>query len=90
MFSELTKLQNLLDSVKDNLTGVIDTQIQTHEVLKEYYRKLLNYAQDAENQKRLKVLEEELVNSQENINKMKQQIDEIVSLSKKGYNKKFA
>ena len=84
MFSELTKLQNLLDSVKDNLTGVIDTQIQTHEVLKEYYRKLLNYAQDAENQKRLKVLEEELVNSQENINKMKQQIDEIVSLSKKG------
>ena len=51
MFSELTKLQNLLDSVKDNLTGVIDTQIQTHEVLNEYYRKLLNYAQDAENQK---------------------------------------
>ncbi len=84
MISELTKLQSLLDSVKDNLTGVIDTQIQTHEVLKEYYRKLLNYAQDAENQKRLKVLEDELINSQENINKMKQQIDEIVSLSKKG------
>jgi len=84
MFSELTKLQNLLDSVKDNLTGVIDTQIQTHEVLNEYYRKLLNYAQDAENQKRLKTLEEELRNSQENINKMKQQIDEIVSLSRKG------
>jgi len=84
MLSELTKLQNLLDSVKDNLTGVIDTQIQTHEVLKEYYRKLLNYAQDAENQKRLKTLEEELRNSQENINKMKQQIDEIVSLSRKG------
>ena len=84
MFSELTKLQNLLDSVKDNLTDVIDSQIQTHEVLKEYYRKLLNYAQDAENQKRLKMLEEELRNSQENINKMKQQIDEIVSLSRKG------
>ena len=84
MISELQKLQRLLNDVKGNLTNVIDAQIQTHEVLKQYYAKLLEYAQDADNQQRLSVLEKELSSSGEHVNKMKQQLDEIITLSKKG------
>lgn len=83
MIQELNKLHELLNSVQENLTNVIDNQIQTHEILKEYYIKLLNYAQDSENQKRLDTLEKDLMSSQEHINNIRKQLDNVIALSRK-------
>mgnify|MGYP001375898399 CR=1 FL=1 len=83
MIVELNKLHNLLNDVKDSLTSVIDVQIKTHESLKQYYLKLLEYAQDFENEQRLKKLELEIFNAEDIINDMKKQIDTIIELVSK-------
>jgi len=83
MIVELNKLHNLLNDVKDSLTSVIDVQIQTHESLKQYYLKLLEYAQDFENEQRLKKLELEIFNAEDIINDIKKQIDIIIELVSK-------